>query len=234
MEKKLFPARKNFVTLIDISVPLSPTLPRYPGDPPVRLAPVRTPVEDAPFKLTRLAFGSHTGSHLDAPSHLLPGGASSAEIPLALLIGPCRVLDLGRHSGTIGAGVLADLPCRGATRLLLRTTNSGLWKCPGFSQDYVALAPDGAAWLVANGVRLVGIDYLSIEPFTGSGDVHRILLEQGVVILEGLDLGHVAAGDYELICLPLKLPDCDGAPCRAVLRTFPQDGQDDVDISGSK
>ncbi len=208
------------MTLIDISVPISPALPRFPGDPPVRLAPLPAAGSDPAFKLTRLSFGSHTGTHIDAPSHLLPAGFGSDAIPLAALVGPCRVLDLGRPSDPIGADLLASLPLGGMTRLLLRTANSELWSRPGFSPDYVALAPDGASWLVENGVRLVGIDYLSIEPFSGSGAVHQILLGGGLVILEGLDLGQVTAGDYELICLPLKLPDCDGAPCRAVLRGF--------------
>ncbi len=198
----------------DISVTLSPSLLRYPGDPPVRFRP--QPGE--PFRLTRLAFGSHAGTHLDAPAHLLPQGAPADELPLERLLGPCLVLDLCRHEGDIDAAALRRLPLQGHRRLLLQTRNSLLWRRRRYSCRYAGLTGDGAAWLVERGVELVGIDYLSVEPAGGDGTVHRRLLDAGVIVLEGLDLSAVEHGEYELLCLPLKLSVADGAPCRAVLR----------------
>jgi len=204
--------------LYDISVPLSPSLPRYPGDPPVRLAPLPTPGEGEAFHLTRLSFGSHAGTHIDAPSHLLAGGATVDAIPLSLLIGPCLVVDLREHGAVIDAPLLRRLPLKGEQRLLFHTGNSALWDRPGFVEEFAALTPDGAAYLVELGVQLVGIDYLSVERADTKGRTHRILLEAGIVILEGLNLAGIERGEYELICLPLKISGGDGAPCRAVLR----------------
>ncbi|WP_432821608.1 cyclase family protein [Trichloromonas sp.] len=203
----------------DISVTLSKGLPAFPGDPAIRLDPAGD--AGSPFQLTRLQLGSHAGTHLDAPAHLLKDGATADSIPLATLIGPCRVIDLCDRTQPISAADLSRRDLAGITRLLLRTSNSELWQRPGFEKGYLGLTPAAAAHLVKLGIRLVGIDYLSIEPFSADGDVHRILLEAGVVILEGLDLAGVASGDYELICLPLKLAGTDGAPCRAVLRPLP-------------
>jgi arylformamidase len=200
--------------LYDISVTLSPALPRFPGDPPVRFRPHA----GEPFRLTRLAFGSHAGTHLDASAHLLPQGAPAGELPLERLLGPCLVLDLSGHAGDIDAAALRRLPLHGHRRLLLHTRNSALWRRRRYSRRHVGLTPDAAAWLVERGVKLVGIDYLSVEPAGGDGSVHRLLLEGGVVVLEGLDLSAVEHGEYELLCLPLKLSVADGAPCRAVLR----------------
>jgi arylformamidase len=206
------------MVLYDISVAISPSLPRYPGDPPVRLSPLPTPADGEPFCVTRLSFGSHTGTHIDAPAHLLVDGMTVDEIPLPRLIGQCLVVDLTAHDGEIGADLLKKLPLKGATRLLIHTRNSDLWDHPGFVEEFAALTPAAATWLVELGVQLVGIDYLSVEHNRTQGEVHRILLEAGVVILEGLNLAGVGRGEYELICLPLKITGGDGAPCRAVLR----------------
>ncbi len=204
--------------LYDISVTISPALPRYPGDPPVRLAPMPAPVEGEPFCVTRLSFGSHTGTHIDAPAHLLAGGTTVDEIPLSLLIGNCLVIDLTAHQGEIDAGLLRKLPLRGNSRLLFHTRNSALWDRPGFVEEFTVLTPEAARCLVELGVQLVGIDYLSVEGADTKGRTHRILLENGIVILEGLNLAGIERGEYELICLPLKISGGDGAPCRAVLR----------------
>lgn len=206
------------MAIIDISVPISSALPIYPGDPPVKLSPLPAPDEGEPFRSSRLCFGTHTGTHIDAPSHLLPDGMPVDQIPLELLLGACLVVDLADHDGEIDAGLLKKLPLKGETRLLFRTRNSGLWGVPQFVEEFTAFTPAAAAWLVDSGVRLVGIDYLSVERNQSQGKVHRTLLEAGVVILEGLNLGGVERGKYELICLPLRLSGADGAPCRAVLR----------------
>jgi arylformamidase len=202
--------------LIDISVPLAPRLPGFPGDPPIVLE--RAGVPGAPFRISHLQLGSHAGTHIDAPAHLLPQGATVDAIPLTTLVGPCRVLDLRGHSGPIPAEQLPETQLTGVERLLLHTDNSALWDQPDLNPDYRGLTAAAAARLVVAGIKLIGIDYLSIEPFAGQGETHRILLEAGVVILEGLDLRQAVAGDYELLCLPLRLPGLDGAPCRAVLR----------------
>ncbi len=207
------------MSFIDISVPLSPRLPAFPGDPAIQVE--RAGVAANPFHLTRLSLGSHAGTHIDAPAHLLGEGATVDAIPLEWLIGPCRVVDLRGRKGAIAAGDLKVLPLAGVRRLLLRTDNSELWQRPGFCEDYVGLAPDAANYLTALGIRLVGIDYLSIEPPGEASAVHRILLGAEVVILEGLNLAGAPAGDYELLCLPLNLTGIDGAPCRAVLRPLP-------------
>jgi arylformamidase len=206
------------MVLYDISVAISPALPRYPGDPPVRLSTLPTPANGEPFRSSRLSFGSHTGTHIDAPAHLLAGGMTVDAIPLSLLLGPCLVVDLTAHAGEIDADLLKKLPLKGERRLLFRTRNSGLWERPGFVEEFTALTPAAATWLVELGVQLVGIDYLSVERSQSQGRVHRTLLEAGVVILEGLNLAGVKRGEYELICLPLKISGIDGAPCRAVLR----------------
>ncbi len=204
------------MALYDISVALAEDLPSFPGDPPIRIRPRRT--EGGTFRLTALSFGSHAGTHIDAPAHLHEQGARVADIPLSLLVGPCLVVDLARRAGPIDASDLRGINLQGCPRILLRTRNSRLWQRPGFDPDYDALTPEGADYLLDKGVRLAGIDYLSIDPFDSSGEAHRRLLAAGVVILEGLDLSEVSRGSYELICLPLKTLADDGAPCRAILR----------------
>lgn len=201
--------------LYDISVPLSPLLPVFPGDPPLTVT--RCPGE---FVVSALTLGSHSGTHLDLPGHLGLGGSSVADLPSELLIGPCRVWDLSEAAGPIDAALLSRQPAPDEGRVLLRTGNSRLWRERTFHADYQALTGDGAAWLVERGIGLVGIDYLSIEAADGDGTVHHRLLQGGTIILEGLDLSAVPAGRYELICLPLKLACDDGAPCRALLRCY--------------
>jgi arylformamidase len=208
--------QEETMDLYDISVPLSAALPVYPGDPAVALEQL-APSDDGAVSVTRLTLGTHSGTHLDAPRHVRHDGATMDEIPLDRLMGPATVLEI-REDGEIDRRLLHRLPVQGAERLLFKTGNSRLWRQPGFCRDYSALTEDGAAWLVEAGVRLVGIDYLSIEAFSGSGRVHRILLDAGVLILEGLDLSAVPPGPYELICLPLAVAGGDGAPARAVLR----------------
>ncbi len=197
----------------DISVALSEDLPGFPGDPPVLLQPA-----GQAFALTELSLGSHSGTHMDLPGHLGLPGETAATLPPERLIGPCRVWDLSPWPGPIDAGLLSRCPLPEEGRVLLRTGNSRLWRRSGFCSEYRSLTADGAEWLVAQGLQLLGMDYLSVEKADGDGSVHRLLLEAGIVVLEGLDLDRVPEGRYELICLPLKLAVADGAPCRAVLR----------------
>ena len=197
--------------IFDVSVPIRPGMVTYPGDPAVRLERVASLARGDVCNLSRLDFGVHSGTHVDAPLHFVEGGPAAEALPLDVLVGPARVLDLTRVEGEIGPEALAgrDLP----ERVLLKTRNSELWAREEFVEDHVTLGADAARALVAAGVRLVGIDYLSI----GDEDTHRTLLGAGVVALESLDLREVEPGEYELVCAPLKLVGSDGAPARTLL-----------------
>ncbi len=204
--------------IYDISVPLFAGLPAYPGDPPVELEPVSSISRGDLANVTRLTLTTHSGTHLDAGRHFDDNGLTVDLLPLTLLIGKALVVELAGVN-EIGPVNLQRLPLRGHERVLFKTDNSALWEQAGFVPDYGHLTVDAARYLLDMGVRLVGIDYLSVESIDGDGAVHRLLLGEGAVILEGLNLAGVAPGEYELICLPLKVRDGDGAPVRAVLRT---------------
>ncbi len=169
--------------------------------------------------ITRLDISAHTGTHLDAPAHFIRGGSTVETLNLDTLIGPALVVD-ARGYGHLTAEVFDALAIpAGVQRLLLRTDNSLHWQRgdTAFAEDFIAIDPSGAAWLVDHGVRLVGIDYLSVGAFDNGIPTHEILLGAGVIAVEGLDLSAIEPGDYQLICLPIKLGGADGAPCRAVL-----------------
>lgn len=207
--------------IYDITLTISDRLPVWPGDPPVRVSRVLDLARGDAVTLTHLDMGAHTGTHVDAPAHFIPGGATVETLPLEVLTGPARVVHLP-DVDIITAEVLAaaNIP-PGATRVLFRTRNSDLWARGEreFRPDFVALSEDAARWLVARGVRLVGVDYLSVAGFDDPRPVHEILLRAGVVIVEGLDLSAVPAGEYDLVCLPLKIAGAEGAPARAILIT---------------
>jgi arylformamidase len=202
--------------IVDISATLGNGFPIYPGDPEFRIEPALSLEKGDGANVSRITMGDHSGTHLDAPGHQLRGGASLDTVPLSLLMGRVLVADL-RGVSEIGVQELESLSLQGEKRLLLKTDNSLLWDHPGFRPEYTALSVDGAEYLVRSGIRLVGIDYLSIERFGGDGRVHRTLLENGVIILEGLNLSTVSGGIFELICLPLPIAGGNGAPARAVL-----------------
>ena len=172
----------------------------------------------AAANVSAVAMGTHTATHVDAPRHFIEGGAPVDEMPLERLIGPAVVVAFGASVTAVGEAELRAQPLDGHARVLLKTRNSALLRRPDFVRDYAYLAPDGAEYLLRVGVELVGIDYLSIEQFESADHrTHLLLLERGVVIVEGLDLSAVRPGTYELVCLPLKLAGLDGAPARAVL-----------------
>jgi arylformamidase len=202
----------------DISLPLRDGGVVYPGDPAVRIGVHLAIARGDPANVSTLALGSHSGTHVDAPSHFLPGGDTVDRLPLGRMVGPAVVVDVSGRAGGIGPEELAEYDLAGRTRVLLRTGNADLLRRGEFSPEYRALNPGGARFLLDRGVELVGVDTLSVERF-GSEDfpVHRMLLGEGVVIVEGLDLAGVRAGRYGLVCLPLRLADLDGAPARAVL-----------------
>ncbi|MDX1600675.1 MAG: cyclase family protein [Anaerolineales bacterium] len=205
--------------LIDISVGISPDLPVWPGDPEIVLDRTSSIASGDPANVSRLASGVHVGTHVDAPLHFVEGGAAVDELPLVALVGPAHVIHLP-DVDLIDAAALrgAEIP-DGAARLLFKTSNGRLWssEVEGFQRDYVAIEESGARWLVEREVRLVGVDYLSVAPWGASVATHRVLLEAGVVVVEGLDLRPADAGEYTLYCLPVKLIGSDGAPARALL-----------------
>ncbi|HEX3724199.1 MAG TPA: cyclase family protein [Nitrolancea sp.] len=206
--------------LIDVSVPLIPGMPTWPGDGEVQAKPFQRIAEGAHTNVTWLENTSHTGTHLDAPWHFIDDGARLESLALQRMIGPCYVADLTHLEDHVTAEDLesAAIPA-GTKRLLLKTRNSANWSNPThpFDEAFLAVAPSGARWLVAHGIDLIGIDYLSVECFDGDGETHYILLGARLVIVEGLDLRHVEPGPHHLTCLPLRVGDIDGAPCRVVL-----------------
>jgi arylformamidase len=207
--------------LFDISVPVHEGMPTWPGDPALSLKLASSIAKGGVVNLTRIDMGAHTGTHMDAPFHFEAEGHGIDQFPLEVLVGPCRVFDLTAIPGHIDRAALETCDLRGVTRALFKTKNSRRWARGEreFDKNFVAVAADGAKYLVAHGVRLVGVDYLSVEPF-GSKEhpVHHTLLRAGVAIVEGLNLTDIAPGDYELIALPIKLRDADGAPARVILR----------------
>lgn len=201
----------------DISISVHDKLPVFPGDPPTEIATILRLDRGDAANLSSISISSHAGTHVDAPLHFLPHGVSVDFLPLSLFIGAARVVEInGRER--IGRAELSRHNMKGEERVILKTGNSLLWDREGFSEGYAALTEEGAAYLADCGVKLVGIDYLSVEPFDGNGAVHRLLLSRGVIILEGLNLDGVEPGNYELICLPLKIKGGEAAPARAVLR----------------
>jgi arylformamidase len=199
----------------DISVPINAAMHVYDGNPGFRLERVDSIAAGASANVSRLDLGVHNGTHVDAPVHFIDGGAGTESLDLGTLIGPASVVDATTVSGDLDAEALGAIAFPSdLTRILFKTSNSRLWSRGTFSRDFVRLSGSGARFLIERGVRLVGIDYLSI----GDAEAHRELLSGRVIALEGLDLREVEPGPYELICLPLRLEGSDGAPARAVLR----------------
>ncbi len=204
--------------IYDISVPIRTGGLVYPGNPEIDISLQQAVAKGASANVSTIRFGSHTGTHADASRHFFDDGQPVDKIPLDRLIGPALLVGFADEVRAVGAADLRKHDIRGHKRILLRTRNSALLSQKEFVKDYTYLAPDGAQYLVDNGVELVGIDYLSIEQFhSGHHRTHRTLLERSVVIVEGLDLSVPPPGEYQFICLPLRIEGCDGAPARAVL-----------------
>ncbi len=204
--------------LYDVSLPLYPGMINWPGDPEFGTEPVHQISAGDSANVSRLAMGSHSGTHIDAPRHFIEGAPTIDAIDPAVLTGRARVFELPA-ADVLDSTLLEGLDFNGVRRALFKTRNSGLLRRGEMTEDYACLTPEAAVYLVAQGVTLVGIDYLSIEQAHAPGHpVHRTLLGAGVVIIEGLDLSHVPAGDYDLMALPLKIRDADGAPARVLLK----------------
>lgn len=205
--------------IYDISVPITNTMPVWPGDPPVHLQQKSHEAKDNShiITVTDIQLGSHCGTHFDAPFHMIQRGKKLDEFPLDVFVGKATVVELpGVNS--IGRGDLERFNWKGVVRVLFKTDNSGHWQDGTFYEEFVYLQPGGAEFLVERGVRLVGIDYLSIDKFkSDSHPAHMVLMMKNILILEGLNLNNIAPGEYMLYAFPLKLHDAEGGPARAIL-----------------
>jgi len=202
----------------DVTVPLTPGMPTYPGDPPFELEAIRSLAEDR-YRLSRLVLSTHAGTHVDAPAHFLDGGATVDQLPLEILLGKARVVELSSRERVERADMEA-LDLRDDLRVLLKTRMSGQMLRTAYQEDHLYVTVDAAHYLAQAGIKLVGFDYLSIDR-AGSADfpAHHALLGKGVVVVEGLDLSEVEPGEYDMTCLPLRVAGADGAPARVVLRS---------------
>lgn len=208
--------------IFDVSVPISDKTPVYAGDPAVEITSAHSIANGDPCNVSFLKFGAHTATHVDAPNHFIEGARKVDELSLDVLIGDARVVEIDKNAASIAAEHIENIDLSGVTRVLFKTRNSDLWNDlgQGFRKDFVFIQPAACKLLVEKGVKLVGIDYLSVEEFEPPDHAtHKTLLGNNVIIIEGLDLRQVTAGDYELICLPLKIASGtgDGAPARTVL-----------------
>ncbi len=193
----------------------------WPGDPAFQRDLVHDQTKGAVCTVSRVTMGVHTGTHMDAPLHFLEGGISIDEMPLDATIGPARVIQI-RDRKSIGSAELAEHQLEVGERVLFKTANSdNLWSKDEFEEDFIFIARDGADYLAERGVRLVGVDYLSVGGFKEDGvETHQALLGAGIWIIEGLNLSGVEPGAYELLCLPIKLTGAEGSPARAILRSI--------------
>lgn len=208
---------------IDISVPLRSGMVHWPGDREVRIERTLSMERGDSLNLSSVSMSLHTGTHMDAPLHFLAGAAGIDGMPLTATVGPARVLEFPGLAAIDPRQLATRAICPGE-RILLKTANSRrCWATDEFVADYVHVTPEGAQYLAERGIQALGIDYLSIGAPNAQGDLtHRILLAAGIWIVEGLNLSAVEPGDYELICLPLRIPNADGAPARAILRPAPR------------
>lgn len=203
----------------DISIPIHPAMITWPGHPGVETRHVSQLSAGDRATVTHLSLSVHTGTHMDAPNHFMAGQEGIDQLDLNTLVGPALVVD-APEADALSAEVLdaLDIPA-GTDRLIVRTRNSRLWDegHDSFYDDYIAVTPSGATWLVDHGVKLIGVDYLSVAPYRDLIVPHQILLGAKVVIVEGLNLTGIAPGVYEVVCLPLKIVGSDGSPVRAIL-----------------
>jgi arylformamidase len=204
--------------LYDATLPIQEGMVTFPGDPPFQMKPFFQRQRGDPFDLALMSMGTHLGTHLDPPAHYLERGATVDQLPLDALVGRGMVLDMtGRPS--VDLKDLEESDMGDHVRILLKTDNGQRLLDTSFHEDYVYLTEDGARYLARRGVVLVGIDYLSIERYKNPGaPVHHLLLEGGILVVEGVHLLDIAPGPYEIFCLPLRIKGADGAPARVVLR----------------
>jgi arylformamidase len=204
--------------LIDVSVPLDAALPTYPNNTPFSLEPVKRVARGDSSNVSTLHMSAHTGTHVDAPRHFFDDGAGTEALPLEILIGRTRVIEVTSRAAIVPDD-LSGIDLSDDVRLLIKTHNSRLWGSPEFHADYVGVTESAARHLVDHGIKVLGVDYLSVEKFrTPGAPAHHVLLGAGTIVIEGLNLLDVDPGVYEMICLPLRIVGADGAPARVVLR----------------
>ena len=204
--------------LIDVSVPLDGNLPTYPGNLPFSLEPTERIASGGSSNVSALHMSAHTGTHVDAPRHFFDNAPGTDALPLEMLLGRTRVIEVTSRRG-IGPDDLASLDLSEDVRVLIKTHNSRLWGSPEFQQSYVGVTEAGARHLVDHGIKVLGVDYLTVEEFKRPGaPAHHVLLGGGTIVIEGLNLRDVEPGVYEMYCLPLRIVGADGAPARVVLR----------------
>lgn len=213
----LYKGRK--MTFYDVTVPISNAMITWPSDPAVSITGTSLISRGDFCNLSELKIGSHCGTHIDAPSHFLENGRTIDQLALENLIGEATVFEF-KNKENIDVSDIKQLRFDNVKRVLFKTVNSSYWKFSTFKKDFVYLTKDAAQYLVDKGIRLVGVDYLSVEKFESQlAETHHTLLRNDVIILEGLDLSNVERGRYELIALPLKIKDGDGSPARVVLKS---------------
>ena len=204
---------------IDVSVTVRHDMPHWPDNPPIVLQRSMDIGLGHDCNLSHLAMGVHSGTHIDGPVHFIHNAAGVDEMPLTATMGAARVIEI-THPREITAEELRSHSLQAGERILFRTSNSSrCWQIEEFVEDFVFISEQAADYLAQTGIRTVGVDYLSVGGYHADGaKIHRTLMEAGIWIIEGLDLSGVRAGQYELICLPVKLHGSDGAPARAILR----------------
>lgn len=209
---------------IDVSVPLNTGMAHWPSDPEPNFQRISDIGLGAEANVTFCRMTAHSGTHMDAPCHFLPGQPGIDRFPIDIGIGPARVIQISTSSSKVGEADLRDKNIQRGERILLKTRNShSRWDNRDFQPDFVALDASGARFLAERGIQLVGIDYLSVGLYEGDGtETHHVLLKSGIWIVEGLNLQNVPEGQYELVCLPLRIEGSDGSPARVVLRPLGQ------------
>jgi arylformamidase len=204
--------------LIDVSVPLDAQLPTYPHNTPFALEAIKRIARGDSSNVSTVHMSAHAGTHVDAPRHFFDDRPGSEGLALELLMGRTRVIEIDSRTG-IAAEDFDGVNLSDDIRVLLKTANSRLWGSPAFHEDYVGVTESGARHLVEHGIKVVGVDYLSVEQFKNVGKpAHHVLLGAGTIVIEGLDLREAEPGIYDMFCLPLRIVGSDGAPARVVLR----------------
>jgi arylformamidase len=204
--------------LIDVTVPLDANLPSYPGNTPFSLEAIKRIARGDSSNVSSLHMSAHAGTHVDAPRHFIDQASGADAIPLEMLIGRTRVIEVTSRKG-IGPDELSAVDLAEDVRVLIKTANSRFWGTPEFHPEYVGVTEAGARYVIDHGIKLLGVDYLSVEEFKKPGaPAHHVLLGGGTIVLEGLNLRDVEPGVYEMFCLPLRIVGADGAPARVVLR----------------
>lgn len=204
--------------LIDVSLPLDANLPTYPNNTPFTLEAIKRIARGDSSNVSTLHMSAHSGTHVDAPRHFSDDGVGTEALALEMLVGRTRVIEVTTRKA-ITAEDLSSFNFSDDVRVLIKTHNSRLWGSPEFHTDFIGVAESGAKHLVEHGIKVVGIDYLSVEAYKAPGaPAHHVLLGAGTIVIEGLNLRDVEPGIYDMYCLPLRITGSDGAPARVVLR----------------